>query len=75
MFAKTIIVKFFLKKKLSCVLPKIYLQEKYPVGYPVSGLNRISGIRLLNLPDIRPAGYPAKTVSDASLLTKITVYA
>jgi hypothetical protein len=28
---------------------------------------RISGIRLLDWPDIRPAGYPAKTVSGASL--------
>jgi hypothetical protein len=34
---------------------------------PIS--DRISGIRLLDNPDIRLAGYPAKTVSGASLLT------
>jgi hypothetical protein len=41
----------------------------YPAGYPVSGfwISRISGIRLLDKPDIRPTGYPTKTVSGASL--------
>jgi hypothetical protein len=50
------------KNEFSC-------QAKYPAGYPVSGSYRISGIRLLDNPDIRLAGYPAKTVSGASLLT------
>jgi hypothetical protein len=35
-------------------------------------MNRISGIRLLDELDIRPAGYPAKTVSGASLKITIT---
>ena len=34
--------------------------------YRISGLK--AGIRLLEKPDIRPAGYPAKSVSGASLL-------
>jgi hypothetical protein len=60
---KNRIVKAF-KKNLFCILPKIYLSRR------ISG--RISGIR--PYPDIRYpalglAGYPAKTVSGASLFT------
>jgi hypothetical protein len=44
-------------------------QPKYPAGYPVSGPYWIpvSGIRLLVYPDMWLAGYPAKTLSGASL--------
>jgi hypothetical protein len=39
------------------ILPKIIVcQAKYPAGYPVSGLHRISGIR--PSPDIRQKQYP-----------------
>jgi hypothetical protein len=56
-------------------------QAKYPggypalTGYPVSGflIRLISGIRLFDYPDIRPAGYPAKTVSGASLIQKFSI--
>jgi hypothetical protein len=57
MFAKTIIVKIF--KNYFVFYQKYSCQDKYPAGYPVSGLNRI------------PVPYPAKTVSGASL--EITV--
>jgi hypothetical protein len=53
-------------------MPSIRPDIRYPAitGYPVSGfwIGRISGIRLLDQPDLRPAGYPAKTVSGASLV-------
>jgi len=35
---------------------------------------RISGIRLLDLPDIRQAGYPANSVSGTSLLDTCVIY-
>jgi hypothetical protein len=57
---KAVFIHFIFYQKYSC-------QAKYPAGYPVSGPYQISGIRLLDKPDIRPVGYPAKTVSDASL--------
>jgi hypothetical protein len=70
---KSIIVKAVVIN-LFDILPKIYrsCQAKCPAGYPISGpyrlSGRISGIRLLDQPDIRPAGYPAKTESGASLI-------
>ena len=46
-------------------------------GYPVSGCcrisGRISGIRLLKLPDIRQAGYPVNSISGTSLVTIVQV--
>jgi hypothetical protein len=64
---KYIIVKSVLNN-LSYIYQKYSCQAKYPSGYTVSGPYRISGIRLLDWPDIQPAGYPAKTVSGASLI-------
>jgi hypothetical protein len=74
---KTIIVKAFLKKIILYFTKNIIVKNYrirpdirypaitgYPAGYSVSGfwISRISG-----RPDIRQAGYPAKTVSGASL--------
>jgi hypothetical protein len=61
----------FLNKNYFVFYQKYICQDKYPAGYLVSGPNRISGqisgIRLMDKPDIQLAGYPAKTVSGASL--------
>jgi hypothetical protein len=52
----SVLLFIYKKKKKNC-------QPKYPDGYPV-----LLGIRLLDLPYIRSAGYPAKTVSSAFLI-------
>jgi hypothetical protein len=49
----TVIVKALKKNILYFRYQKYFCQDKYPAGYPVSGLNRIS-IR----PDIRHKQYP-----------------
>jgi hypothetical protein len=66
MFAKfylPVFIYFIFYLKYSC-------QAKNPARYPEYGpyqlSGRISGIRLLDYPDIRPAGYPAKTEKTAS---------
>ena len=48
---------------------------RYPTGYPVSGhAYQISGIRFLDQLDIRPAGYPSKAVSGASITIRRKSY-
>jgi hypothetical protein len=64
---KTIIVEALKQKKYFVFYQKYICQDKYPAGYPVSGHNRISGIRQKQYP-VHPYYIPYLKMADPILM-------